>query len=494
METHKIDSWLKTIAELKTKRILLRQNGKHLYLYNLDIKQTLRYNFKEAHLQAWNKRDSVWFNTVRPYKFFRGYELEDLVCPQTKLKVLIKYTKAVNSNCHSLATLFNRMDEVMIYENYIEQRIKHEKPTKYNAYWGGCELRKLAQPLRFYPKAFISLCKETGFKIERDTEGAFEGRHADFIKNVCDMLVNSDFYPDQKLQIMEKVVSNYETNVFVLKKRGYDLKTLFKNIFDIYVRNEGMTFDHAIDTLKDYYKMARIVKKHAEKYPKYLQSVHDIVSANFGVYQAELDRQERVERELREEEERIEREEISAAEKEIRRAALEKKCADMQKEWDVRKRDFLKYLGNSDFIITIPETPMALIQEGTDLSHCVASYVDDVKLGRTYIFFLRAKDKPFASNVTLEYKSGVITQARGEYNRKITWAEKDFLKEFCELKKLEFSKSIPDPEGNRPEVEIKKLTEWETPRCEEWFLKAIEKKAKEDAKEDVKEVIKEDDE
>lgn len=293
------------------------------------------------------------------------------------------------------------------------------------------------------------------------------------------MLVNSDFYTDQKLKIIEAVVADFKTNIEVLHNRGYELKTLFKNVFAIYVRNEGMKFEFAIDQLKDYYNMARIVKKHAEKYPKYLRSTHDIVEANFEVYEEERKRQEE-----------IEQAEAIAKYDEDKRVELEKKMASMQKEWKAKKRDFLKYNGNANFIVTVPETPMELVQEGTDLSHCVASYVDDVKLGRTYIFFLRNKDKPFEASVTLEYKSGVLTTARGDYNRDITWAERDFLQSYCELKKIEFSKIIPDPKGDRPDVTVKKLTEWDNKKTDEWFLKVIKKKAKEDAKTDAEKAIK----
>ena len=70
-------------------------------------------------------------------------------------------------------------------------------------------------------------------------------------------------------------------------------------------------------------------------------------------------------------------------------------------------------------------------------NHCVASYVDRIINGRTYIMFLRYTTLPKDSLITLELKDNKILQAKGSYNRPVTDDEHKFLEKYCKEKKIE---------------------------------------------------------
>jgi len=78
-----------------------------------------------------------------------------------------------------------------------------------------------------------------------------------------------------------------------------------------------------------------------------------------------------------------------------------------------------------------------IVKEGTSLSHCVGSYIDKILDNKTYIFFLRKKEAPEQSLVTLEYKDGKIVTAKGSCNREINKEEKEFLQVYCRKKAIQ---------------------------------------------------------
>ena len=71
----------------------------------------------------------------------------------------------------------------------------------------------------------------------------------------------------------------------------------------------------------------------------------------------------------------------------------------------------------SPYQVIAPKTAVEIVNEGHRLNHCVHSYIKSVIEGRCEIMFLRQKDKPKKSYVTLEIKGQVIQQYRGANNK-----------------------------------------------------------------------------
>jgi len=91
--------------------------------------------------------------------------------------------------------------------------------------------------------------------------------------------------------------------------------------------------------------------------------------------------------------------------------------------------------------IVVPTKATDLVDESKCLIHCVSSYIDNVVKGSTTILFVRKIEKPDEPFVTVEYKDGKITQARGYNNHN---PEKDVM-EFLDV----WKKNVKPMEGAR---------------------------------------------
>ena len=103
---------------------------------------------------------------------------------------------------------------------------------------------------------------------------------------------------------------------------------------------------------------------------------------------------------------------------------------------------FEKYCYSDDnFTVLYPESANDLAKEGIRLHHCVKSYIEDVINKKTIILFIRKNEninKPF---FTLEVKNNTVRQCHGFDNCNTDTVDglDDFLKKFCEEKKIVYN-------------------------------------------------------
>lgn len=100
-------------------------------------------------------------------------------------------------------------------------------------------------------------------------------------------------------------------------------------------------------------------------------------------------------------------------------------CQNFEKQAE-EVRD-LSYQGKQ-YCIVIPTQPKELADEGINLSHCVGDYISRVASGECHILFLRRRNTPEESLVTLQLTGGSIVQAQGRNRRGITKEERQFLR------------------------------------------------------------------
>jgi hypothetical protein len=185
---------------------------------------------------------------------------------------------------------------------------------------------------------------------------------------------------------------------------GYtDISRLLKYLLRDVKLNQGITRpSDAAQYLKDYIRMAGTIKHVPDRYPDSLKKVHDVMAMNY-------------------------------------RIALDTRKEELFK--DIVGHESYKGLEfeASRYCIVTPSTPKNLVEEGKDLSHCVASYVNDVLEGRCKILFLRYKQQPDSSLVTVEVRGNNIRQIKGRLNRPPTPEEREFVKTWAEEKQLEVS-------------------------------------------------------
>lgn len=74
-----------------------------------------------------------------------------------------------------------------------------------------------------------------------------------------------------------------------------------------------------------------------------------------------------------------------------------------------------------------------------NLSHCVGQYIERVANGECHILFLRYRDIPEESLVTLQLSGKQICQAQGMNRRPLTTQEYRFLKQWGREKEIEIA-------------------------------------------------------
>ena len=92
------------------------------------------------------------------------------------------------------------------------------------------------------------------------------------------------------------------------------------------------------------------------------------------------------------------------------------------KNWEDKK---------SGYTLLAPKESKEVIQEGSDQSTCVGSYLHKILNGECLILFLRKIENLKHSLVTVEYAHGAVIQARGQFNRDMTEEEKEILQACC---------------------------------------------------------------
>ena len=109
-----------------------------------------------------------------------------------------------------------------------------------------------------------------------------------------------------------------------------------------------------------------------------------------------------------------------------------------QREMDKQLYLNHKYLGykNSKYSIVVPNDAEDVIAEGSNLNHCVGSYIGRISRGETFIVFMRESDDINKSFITVEIKNNTITTALGLHNRTISRDERDFLNHYARIKRL----------------------------------------------------------
>lgn len=385
-------------------KLILKRDKHIIYINNEKDKShnQLRYDLIKKQMEKYYYDKGEWKVVKHQYEFFSKFSISSIECEEEHFKKLIELAAKINLGCVSVSTFITRLDEVLPFENYIWEEIPFDLYA-IRDYYGSIQKRGITKPLSFYNKNVVRFFKEFGIKITEDVENAFINNQQ-FLNNVIETLQGLEINRNEKQEIFNYIIraSRYAgtENGGPIKKlltiHNYDLKALINYIYGYLKPFENFTdVQDILETLEDYYRMAKVIGRDVKKYPKYLRSMHDIITSNFNAYKREYNN------------------------------LLFTKQMQPQLEFE-----------GEEYSIVIPRSPKDIIQEGTDLNHCVGSYVDKIIEGQTYICFLRITKQKDKSLVTLEYKNGSIVQAKGAYNRQLSKEEKEFLENYCKKVKV----------------------------------------------------------
>jgi hypothetical protein len=379
--------------------IQLTRDKQYLYFTLADGRCEIRYDLKLCQMQklrSYKFKEDEWYEVDQAYGYFHDYTVDNLKSTEEKFVTMIADVKKLNSNCKSVSTFIARLNDGLVGEEYIANGIKYEC-SAYNTYGYRRQKKSIvSKPLSFYDKHMIMLFKRASEKFIVSVR--LEERYISN-KQLLDKMALAMLHvaatPEQVTQLFESLEYSIDNLRTMIDNYKYDMKALLNYCINYLEPFENIKLRESLSLLTDYYRMGYDIGRELKKYPKYLKSMHDIIMANFNAYKKDYN-------------------ELLFKEK--------------------AKPD-LEYK-NHKYCMLIPKISKDIIAEGTNLNHCVSSYVDKVIRGETYILFMRMIELEDSSLVTVEFKDNAIVQARGSYNRDLIKEEKEFLEEYCKAKKL----------------------------------------------------------
>lgn len=400
-----------SVKQEKIKPIMTVSRDKHFVYFHKGSSCLVRYNLKNRNMEKlhihkykYRPNQEEWLKVETQYEYFRGYTVHDIVCKEKKFKNLLLESANLNNSCRSLSSFVERLGNALVYENYIQQNINYDVSYKssYN-YSSGNSIRyykHFKHPLEDYNKAVINFFKKTRYTVTNKFERVYFSNQKKWTDVI--MIIDSlDMNNDDKIRVLNNLAINSEHYYNELVDFGYDTKSLINYLINYLEPFENCNVGEGLRYLRDYYRMSSAIGRNIKKYPKYLKSMHDIIEANYKSHKKEYD----------------------------------------IKLFESLAKPELEHKGVK-YIVTIPQNPKDIVSEGTSLNHCVSSYVDRILERKTYIFFLREKNSPEDSLVTLELKDDTITQAKGAYNRALIKEERDFLQTYCKAKNLMLGENL----------------------------------------------------
>ena len=170
----------------------------------------------------------------------------------------------------------------------------------------------------------------------------------------------------------------------LINRYNYNAKSLLLYLDQLKTFEAIENMGDLINELYDYAKMMDAISKKYDKYPKHFLTTHRIACRNYN----------RLKKEFSEElfKQRI------------------------NKEYECTYKDY---------VFIYPDCVQDIRDEAVNQNNCVASYIDRVIDGNCHILFLRKKDHPKESLVTIEIRNNEIIQAKRRFNYPVTQEDQE---------------------------------------------------------------------
>lgn len=177
------------------------------------------------------------------------------------------------------------------------------------------------------------------------------------------------------VQTWQYHIVNVSTFNDLIKEYGYNAKSLMLYIDHLKTYEAIEDMDHLMGELHDYVSMMRRISPKFDKYQRHFLTTHRIACRNYNRLKQRFD-------------------------EDMFKSRIDK---GMEKTF-------------GDYCFIYPECTQDIKDEAVQQNNCVASYVNRVIDGQCHILFLRKKDEPDKSLVTIEVRQGKIVQALQRFN------------------------------------------------------------------------------
>lgn len=246
------------------------------------------------------------------------------------------------------------------------------------------------------PKSLIKICRTHNIKVsnqflefyKQNPDAYFMAYNLDYVSltdnDIYDILTCSD---SKRSELgWTWTWRKYSRFVELINEYGYNAKALllYLDHLKTFEAIEGMGW--LLREIEDYAKMMKQISPKFDKYPKHFLTTHKIASRNYNRLKQQFDE-----------------------EKFNNRINL-----DMERTFD-------------KFCFIYPKCIQDIKDESVQMSNCVSSYVQRVIDGQCDILFLRYKDSPDKSLVTIEARDNKIVQALQRYNHPLTREQQEIV-------------------------------------------------------------------
>lgn len=356
---------------------------KQFLIFDFEDGKTVKYDF--ATKECIGKKGKPVKNLCSQLS---GISMNDIIdcCVDEKYAKFLSFVKRrYSQECYRISNIGTILDKIPQYARY-EQ-----------IFSAGIEDiigRNFSYAINDIPKALIKLCKNHNIKLSNNFL-KFYKQNPDAYQLAYKLeyisLDDYDIY-----YILNCSTDRYDRHIrswiyesyFIklLNEYGYTTKGLL-NYLDYCKTFEAIDdVDYLLRELFDYAKMMNQISPKFDKYPRHFLTTHKIANRNYN----------RLKKDFPEE--------------------LFKKRIN---------KDMEKTFGKYRFYY--PNSTQDIKNESVQMNNCVSSYIDKVIDGDCHILFLRYKDTPNESLVTIEVRNNKIVQAFQKYNHPLTKEQKDIV-------------------------------------------------------------------
>lgn len=348
---------------------------KQFFIFNLDDGKTVKYDLSTGQVIGKKGQPVNSINTQ-----LRGYDIQDILDSFDDPGYRSYFKAIYNSILYkitNMGTLLNHARECRTAEQYFIIGIN--VPISWKT------------PISDVPKGLLNICQKHKFTLTAGLLKVYEE-----LPNEMNWAFNQEFYfltPEDLKDIFTetKVVQQrglyewyHKPYIKLFQEENYDYKALLRYI-DNLAAFEGLeNVTSTLIELYDYVNMMKKLSPRFDKYPRYFLTTHKIATRNYNRLKQQFDEE------------------------------------DFKKQY-TEKYNFIY----KNYVFIHPKTIQDIKDEAVSQSNCVASYIQSVLDGKCHIIFMRYKDTPDTSLVTIEIRNDQIVQAKGAYNRELTAPEKE---------------------------------------------------------------------